>query len=177
MSETRKAFEALQGIDAREESPDSPSTPSGVRCAGPASRAAAPPVSGRRVRFGGSNQPSGMDTSFPVGSGLVVEPFQLQSGLPPANRAETERPSAAVGLERIPPVEVHDEGDHVLVLAELPGVDPGSVEVQLTGDMLELSGTAPRRRYRAEVLLPDVFGSDSLSHHLRRDLLSIRLQR
>ncbi len=177
MSETRKAFEALQGIDAREESPGSPATATGVPCVGPAGGLSGPAVSGRRVRFGGSNQPSGMDSAFPPGFGLAVEPYQPEVPSSTGAQRDASAPAAVVGQERCPTLDLYDESDHVLVLAELPGVDPRSVEVILTGDMLELAGVAPHRRYRAEVLLPEPFGPESLSHHLRQDLLSIRLQR
>ena len=177
MSETRKAFEALQGIGARHLS-GRPSAPTeGTPCLGPSGGPAGQPVSGRRVRFGGSNQPSGMSASFPPGFDLKVEPYRLGAHEGWSNASGNHAPAAVVVQERCPHLDVYDEPDHILVLADLPGVDPDTVEVLLSHDMLELSASGAHRRYRAELLLPQPFEPEALSHHLRRDLLSIRLQR
>src|SRR5262245_38457206 len=59
-----------------------------------------------------------------------------------------------------PPVNLFDRGEELLVKAELPGVDPAKVNVNVEGDMLSLRGertlTAPdeegafHRRERSE---------------------------
>jgi len=55
----------------------------------------------------------------------------------------------AVGLLRRgscvgePPVDVIETPDNVLVVADLPGVDPNAVEITLAGNMLTLKGETP----------------------------------
>jgi len=53
-----------------------------------------------------------------------------------------------------PAVDVFDEGDHVLVVAEMPGIGVGDVEVEVDGDVLTLEAATPDRQYATEVLLP-----------------------
>ena len=40
----------------------------------------------------------------------------------------------------IPPVDVVESAEEILVVVDLPGVDPKSVDVSLAGNMLTLSG-------------------------------------
>jgi HSP20 family protein len=41
---------------------------------------------------------------------------------------------------KVPPVDVYEEGDALVVKAELPGMKKEEIEVTLTGDLLTLSG-------------------------------------
>jgi HSP20 family protein len=41
---------------------------------------------------------------------------------------------------KVPPVDVYEEGDTLVVKAELPGMKREEIEVTLTGDLLTLSG-------------------------------------
>ena len=78
----------------------------------------------------------------------------------PATEARsTETRSAAerevpVEERREPAVDVFDEGDHLLVVAEMPGVVAEQVEPSLDGDLLMLTAEAGPRTYATEVLLP-----------------------
>ncbi len=54
---------------------------------------------------------------------------------------------------REPIVDVFDEGDKILVVAELPGVAKKEIKVELNGDVLALTTTGARK-YAKEVLLP-----------------------
>lgn len=55
---------------------------------------------------------------------------------------------------REPLVDVFDEGNEIVVVAEVPGVQEKDIHVELEGDVLELSATGPKRKYEKEVLLP-----------------------
>jgi len=56
--------------------------------------------------------------------------------------------------QREPLVDVFDEGDHLLIIAELPGVEEKDVRVRLRDDRLTLSINSPDHEYRKEVTLP-----------------------
>ncbi len=66
-----------------------------------------------------------------------------------------ERASGPVVEEvREPMVDVFDEGDHVTLVAELPGVEADDVKFTIRDDVLELVATHGDRKYRKEVILP-----------------------
>jgi HSP20 family protein len=54
---------------------------------------------------------------------------------------------------REPVVDVFDEEDHVLVLAEMPGVSLEDVQVTVEGNVLTISAERGDRKYRKEVIL------------------------
>ena len=55
---------------------------------------------------------------------------------------------------REPVVDVFEEDDHVLVVAEMPGVAADDVKITLDGDVLTFSAERGDKKYRKEVLLP-----------------------
>ena len=67
-------------------------------------------------------------------------------------RETTEGP--VVSDTREPFVDVFDEGEEIVVVAEVPGVQEKDIHIQVTGDVLALSATGPKRKYEKEVLLP-----------------------
>jgi HSP20 family protein len=69
---------------------------------------------------------------------------------------------------------VFEEEDHVLVLAEMPGVDAEDIQVNLVDDILTLSAEGEDRRYRKEVLLPGVFDRDKMTVSSRNGIVKIQ---
>ena len=69
---------------------------------------------------------------------------------------------------REPMVDVFDEKDVIVVLAEMPGVGRADVEVEVNGDILSIttSASAPRK-YAAEVLLPAPVEPDGMKMALQ----------
>ena len=53
--------------------------------------------------------------------------------------------------------DVYEEDDHVLVLAEIPGVSKKDVQLELAGDRLTIRAQRGEKRYRKEVALPRDF--------------------
>jgi HSP20 family protein len=71
-------------------------------------------------------------------------------------------------------VDVFDEGDHLLIIAELPGVEEEDIEIGVGGDTLTLSAKAPGQEYFKEVALPcPVEGEAKTSY--RNGILQIEL--
>jgi HSP20 family protein len=77
---------------------------------------------------------------------------------------------------REPLVDVFDEGETMIVIAELPGVEESEVRVEVHGDVLSLETTG-ERRYAREVLLPAPALPDSLRQTYRNGILELRLTR
>lgn len=57
---------------------------------------------------------------------------------------------------REPLVDVFDEGTHLKIIAELPGVEEKDIKVNLKGDKLIISTDIPHHKYHQEVALPCV---------------------
>ena len=68
------------------------------------------------------------------------------------NIRETEE-GPVVADEREPLVDVFDEGDVILVVAELPGVAEEEIKIEIKDDILSLETTG-ERRFTKEILLP-----------------------
>lgn len=92
-------------------------------------------VYGINVRVGLGGQP------------VRVEPF--------GNLKMDARSGAAVVREvREPLVDVLEEADHLLVVAEMPGVSAEDVKIDLDHDLLTIMAGRGDKKYRKEVLLP-----------------------
>ena len=76
---------------------------------------------------------------------------------------------------REPLVDVFDEGDFILVLAEMPGVAESDVKYEFKGDILILSGETGDRKYYKELLLPAPVDAEKLSYSNRNGILEIKL--
>ncbi|RRR65760.1 MAG: Hsp20/alpha crystallin family protein [Candidatus Viridilinea halotolerans] len=77
---------------------------------------------------------------------------------------------------REPMVDLFDEGDELLVIAELPGVDDGEVEVTVEGTCLMLSTTG-ERRYAKELTLPAPADPATLQRTYRNGILELRVRK
>jgi HSP20 family protein len=84
---------------------------------------------------------------------------------------------ATVSGVREPLVDVMEEADHVLVVAEMPGIEAGDVQVTVEGDILQLEAERGERHYRREVLLPGAVSADPPVIHVNNGLVEIRLPR
>lgn len=78
---------------------------------------------------------------------------------------------------REPLVDVHEEDDHVLVLAEIPGVSKENVELDLSGDRLSIFAKRGEVTYRKEIELPEKFPEDKMAWECRNGILKIRCDR
>lgn len=89
-------------------------------------------------------------------------------------RESTSKPAEAVE----PPVDVFQEAQEVVVVAEVPGVEIADIELKVEGNTLSLS-TKPtsRRSYRKEVNLGSSVDAESLSATCRNGILEIHLRK
>lgn len=63
---------------------------------------------------------------------------ELQKSQPEMNKLTAEQLSRLPRIE--PGVDIYENADEILVLADLPGVQPGDLSVSLDGDLLKLEG-------------------------------------
>jgi HSP20 family protein len=74
-----------------------------------------------------------------------------------------------------PMVDVFDEGDHLLVVAELPGVDAADIHFEVKEDVLNLRATRGDRKYRKEVLLSSVVRAQDAAPSYRNGVFELKL--
>ena len=84
---------------------------------------------------------------------------------------------AVVEDVREPLCDVHEEEDHVLVLAEIPGVSKKDVQLELCQDRLTIHAQRGEKRYRKEVSLPGSFSEQAMRWECSNGILNIRLER
>ncbi len=107
---------------------------------------------------------------FSVRTGLGGKPVIEHFG----NIRETGA-GATVTETREPLVDVMDEGDRIVVIAELPGVDEKDIQLKVEGDILEIVASGKNRKYQKDVLLPSTVDPESLESSYRNGILEIRL--
>ena len=100
---------------------------------------------------------------------LKVEPF---------GNVRRQSAGASRGEDiREPLVDVHEEEDHVLVLAEIPGVSKENVKVDLADDRLSLFAQRGETKYQKEIVLPQSFSSEKMTWECSNGILRIQLKR
>jgi HSP20 family protein len=90
---------------------------------------------------------------------------------------EAAAPAAAASAgARQPIVELFEEADAIVVVAELPGADPASLVCRIDGQtlLIEAAGT---RRYRKQVALPAAVRPAEISRNFQNGILEVRLAR
>jgi HSP20 family protein len=76
---------------------------------------------------------------------------------------------------REPMVDVFNEKDRILVIAELPGVSEDKIKVEVEGDILNINASDKERKYAKEILLPSKVKKDSLKTSYKNGILEIRV--
>ena len=110
----------------------------------------------------------GISVQMGLGGKPVIERF--------GNIQETDS-GAAVVETREPLVDVMEEKDHLVVIAELPGVDEKDIHLNVEGSILNISASTGDRTYRKKVALPVVTDPGSMKSSYRNGVLEIRLTR
>ena len=111
----------------------------------------------------------GLNVKFGAGDrDIEVEPF----GNLRKNARTGDAEVAEVGE---PMVDIFDEEDRVLVVAEMPGVGEQDVRLELREDILTLAAETGEKKYRKEILLPRPFTTDKLSFTCRNGILQVTL--
>jgi HSP20 family protein len=75
---------------------------------------------------------------------------------------------------REPMVDIFEEDDHLLVLAELPGIGKDDVRIDLEDDVLTISAEKKDKKYRKEVLLPRSVSKEKMQISCNNGVLEIK---
>lgn len=108
--------------------------------------------------------------SIKVGLGgeeIKVEPF--------GNLRENEATGHPFVHEvREPMVDVFEEEDCILIVAEMPGIEADDLKVDLKEDILTIQGERGDKKYRKEILLPGVFPREKMELSCKNGIVEIR---
>jgi HSP20 family protein len=114
--------------------------------------------------------------------GKGVYGFTVRTGIGGTPRVEhfgnirSTEEGPVVAEVREPMIDVFDEGETVLVVAELPGVAEGEITVDVKDDILTLETTG-ERKYAKEVLLPYSVDAPSMKKAHKNGVLELRLDK
>lgn len=74
-----------------------------------------------------------------------------------------------------PAVDVYENEDEFLVVADLPGVPQNGAEITLEHDRLLLQAKGQARRFRREFVVPSSIDSEKVSASMKAGVLSVHL--
>jgi HSP20 family protein len=87
------------------------------------------------------------------------------------------REGVSVQEVREPAVDVMEESDHVLIVAEMPGVGVDELKLEVDGDVLTLSAAGGGKKYRKEILLPGNCPRERMQLSCNNGIVKIRCPR
>lgn len=108
--------------------------------------------------------------SVKVGLGdrdIKVEPFGNI-------RRDTETGEAEVQEIREPVADVFEEKDHLLVVAEMPGIGVKDVRIQVKDDLLTIDAAKDDKKYRKEILLPRSYPREKMAISCNNGIVRIK---
>ena len=76
-----------------------------------------------------------------------------------------------------PLVDVVEEDDEIIVVAEVPGVERDEIKVRIKGTLLTIHADNPERPYHKEIELPSKVKKDEAKSAIRNGVLEIRLKK
>jgi HSP20 family protein len=109
----------------------------------------------------------GVSVRFGVGGVPKVEHF---------GNIRTTQEGPEVVEVREPLVDVFDEEQEIVVVAELPGVGEEEIRVDIQDDVLSLETTG-ERKYAKEILLPTLVDTATLQKTYKNGILELRLKK
>ena len=126
-------------------------------------------------------QTTTQEREFTSPSGLSgVYGFSVRTGMggtPTVERFGNVRGTSegpVVSDTREPLVDVFDEAEEIVVVAEVPGVKETDIHLDVNGDVLALSATGPKRKYEKEILLPAAVDQAKMRQSYQNGYLELR---
>jgi HSP20 family protein len=98
----------------------------------------------------------------------------------PRNEARTSAKPAKNPAEhpvREPQIDIYEEEDHLLILAEMPGVPADQVDLQFEQNQLQLSGRSARLKFATSIDLPCACNPEDVAVTANNGVVEIRIHR
>lgn len=98
---------------------------------------------------------------------VKVEPF--------GNIRRDEKTGETVVQEvREPVVDIFEEKDHLLIVAEMPGISAKDVRLEVRDDLLTISAQKKDKKYRKEILLPRSYSRENMKITCNNGIVEIK---
>jgi HSP20 family protein len=101
------------------------------------------------------------------GEGVKMEPFGNI-------RKDVKTGEPMVQEVREPVVDIFEEEDHTLVLAEMPGISAEDVRIEVKDDLLSIYAEKREKKYSKEVLLPRNYPKEKMLISCNNGILEIK---
>jgi len=89
-------------------------------------------------------------------------------------RKDRESGHSVVQEVREPVVDVFEEEDHVLVVAEMPGICVEDLKIEVEEDLLTITAERGDKKYRKEVLLPASYAREKMQIGCNNGVVEIK---
>ncbi len=76
---------------------------------------------------------------------------------------------------REPIIDIFDESDQINVVAEMPGIDESDIQIDVKGDILNITAAGKNRKYQKEVLLSRQATADKMTWAYKNGMLEIKI--
>lgn len=136
---------------------------------------------GREFRKTGEIQDSGSGREikgvygFSVKMGLGNDDVKVE---PFGNiRRDKQSGRSVVQEDREPMVDLFEEADHLLIVAEMPGVSAEDVHLEVNDKMLTITAKRRDKKYLKELPLPGVFAREKMTVSCTNGVVEIRCGR
>ena len=106
--------------------------------------------------------------------GLGGESAQVETF---GNIKKDEKGAPIVEEVREPLVDLFDEEDKIIIIAEIPGVEKEKIKIEVKDDILELKAESSDKEYHKEILLPSKVKKESLRSTYKNGVLEITLSK
>ena len=98
---------------------------------------------------------------------VKAEPFGIV-------RKDTQSGKTVVQEIREPLVDVFEEIDHTLVVAEMPGISTQDLRLEIKNDLLIIYAEKQDKKYRKEILLPRNYSREKMQMTCNNGILEIK---
>jgi len=76
---------------------------------------------------------------------------------------------------REPIIDIFDESEEIGVVAEMPGIDEKDVQIEIKGDILNITAEGKTRKYQKEVLLSREATAENMTWSYKNGILEIKI--
>ena len=77
---------------------------------------------------------------------------------------------------REPIVDVFDEAEEIHIVAEMPGIEEKDINLDINGDILNISSEGEKRKYQKEILLSRPAKKDDMTWTYKNGILEIKIK-
>jgi HSP20 family protein len=131
---------------------------------------------GAELRRGGELHGAGQERKGIYGFTVKVGLGDQAARVEPFGNIRTDKTTGQAVVEEIrePVVDLFEEKDHLLIVAELPGISAADVKLEVKDDVLTITATKGDKKYRKEVLLPGNYPKAKMRLSCNNGVLEIK---